>query len=254
MFDAQVVPLVRSTFSDRLPPLALQAFYFYGIGEGDLANSVDPLLLGVAGLDVGYCAHSTGIMELRLLGAPDVVAQGVGHVRPHLGPECFSESSASLEGRIVTLLAEKGQTVTVAESCTGGAVLSRITDVPGASAVLDRGFVVYANRAKSDLISVSESDLREFGAVSETVARQMAEGALAAAGANHALALTGVAGPDGGTERTPVGTVWIALASRGLPTLAVRERWLTDRPTFKLYAGSKALDLLRRRLDGSEGR
>ena len=250
MFSDEVLPRIRSTFRSRLHPIHLHVFCFAGIGEGDLAARLDPLLAGIDGLEVGYCAHASGVMELRLLGTATAVASAAARVRPVAGPECFSEATPSLEQHVVTRLAEKQRTVTVAESCTGGAVLSRITDIPGASAVLGRGFVVYANTAKTDLLSVNLNDLQNLGAVSEAIARQMAEGALRSAGADHALALTGVAGPDGGSEQTPVGTVWVALASTGAPTVAERHRFVCDRPTFKAYAGTAALNLLRRRLDG----
>ncbi|MEW5249295.1 CinA family protein [Microbulbifer sp. 2201CG32-9] len=103
--------------------------------------------------------------------------------------------------------------VTAAESCTGGAIAAAITSVAGASQWFDGSVVSYANRIKQNLLSVSQRDLEQLGAVSEEVARQMASGVLALMDANIAVAVSGIAGPDGGTEDKPVGTVWIALAS-----------------------------------------
>lgn len=113
-----------------------------------------------------------------------------------------------------------GVMVATAESCTGGMIASALTDVPGSSALLDRGFVTYSNEAKAEMLGVSMDDIERHGAVSETVATSMAEGALAHSNADMAIAVTGVAGPDGGTDAKPIGLVWFACASAWAPTLA----------------------------------
>lgn len=115
-----------------------------------------------------------------------------------------------------------GLTVATVESCTGGLVAAALTAVPGSSAVVERGFVTYSNRAKTDLVGVSDALLRQHGAVSEQVARTMAEGALERSPADIAVSVTGVAGPDGGTAAKPVGLVHLACARRGFPTRHVR--------------------------------
>jgi nicotinamide-nucleotide amidase len=115
-----------------------------------------------------------------------------------------------------------GLTVATVESCTGGLVAAALTAVPGSSAVVERGFVTYSNRAKTDLVGVPEAMLRQHGAVSETVARTMAEGALERSPADIAVAITGIAGPDGGSAEKPVGLVHLACARRGFPTQHVR--------------------------------
>jgi len=115
-----------------------------------------------------------------------------------------------------------GRTVAVAESCTGGLVAAALTEIAGSSAVLDRGFVTYSNLAKHELLGVSEDVIDTFGAVSEAVAWSMAQGALRLSGADVAVAITGVAGPDGGSENKPVGTVVFARAERGEDPEAVK--------------------------------
>ena len=135
----------------------------------------------------------------------------------------------------------------MAESCTGGYLANRITNVPGASAVLLAGLVTYSNHAKQKFLGVRAAALAEHGAVSEPVAREMAEGARRVTGADHALAVTGIAGPTGGTPNRPVGTVFIALASdRHTFVLNPMNRY--DRETFKHVTSQQALELLRRTL------
>jgi nicotinamide-nucleotide amidase len=136
-------------------------------------------------------------------------------------------------------------TLAIAESCTGGLLANRITNVPGASLVFLEGFVTYSNEAKIRSVSVPESLLALHGAVSEPVARAMAEGAAAKAGADFGVGITGIAGPGGGTAEKPVGTVFVAVARRGLATECRRELFPTDRETFKQLASQAALDMLR---------
>jgi nicotinamide-nucleotide amidase len=159
-----------------------------------------------------------------------------------------SEDERSLEEVIVHRLTELKQTVAIAESCTGGAIAHRITNVPGASAVFLEGFVTYANQAKMRALKVSPEALEAHGAVSEPVARAMAEGALAASGADYALATTGIAGPGGGSTEKPVGTVFVAMASKHSPTVVDRLFVPTDRERFKELVSQMGLDLLRRNL------
>ena len=149
---------------------------------------------------------------------------------------------------MVRRLAEQGRTLAIAESCTGGLIATRITDVSGASEVFGFGFVTYANEAKEQLLGVRAEDLEAHGAVSEPVARQMAEGALAVGGADIAVAVTGIAGPTGGTEEKPVGTVFIAVAVKDGPTRVVKQVHPRQRLSFKRVVSQMALDMVRRTL------
>jgi nicotinamide-nucleotide amidase len=125
---------------------------------------------------------------------------------------------ATLSRTLVEQMTRSGHMVATAESCTGGMIAASITDIAGSSAVLDRGFVTYSNEAKRDMIGVSEATLEAHGAVSRETAVEMADGALARSRANFAVAVTGIAGPDGGSAEKPVGLVHMAVARRGAST------------------------------------
>lgn len=142
---------------------------------------------------------------------------------------------ADLATRVISENRAAGRTVAVAESCTGGLVAAALTEVPGSSAVLDRGFVTYSNEAKQEMLGVSADVIDAFGAVSIAVAWSMAQGTLAKSNADVAVAITGVAGPDGGTAQKPVGTVVFAKAARG----ADPEEVITEMRNFD-PAGSRA--------------
>lgn len=150
-----------------------------------------------------------------------------------------------LAQRIVDKAGAEGAMLTAAESCTGGMVAAAITDVPGASAVLDRGFVTYSNEAKSEMLGVTPALIARCGAVSGPVARAMALGALAHSHADIAVSVTGVAGPSGGSARKPVGLVWFALAIRGGAVRLERRVFMdTDRGLVRMRATETALGLL----------
>jgi len=155
-----------------------------------------------------------------------------------------------LEETIVRLLASRKQTIALAESCTGGAIADRLTNVPGASAVFLAGLVTYSNEAKQKFLGVRAETLAQHGAVSEATVREMAEGARDATGADYAISVTGIAGPGGGTPEKPVGTVWIGVASAA-GTIAQRRFNAFDRETFKNVTSQHALDLLRRQMHGA---
>ena len=139
----------------------------------------------------------------------------------------------------------RGLWLTLAESCTGGLIAARLTDIPGASAVFDRGFVTYSNAAKTELLGVEAALILRHGAVSEQVAMAMAEGALARSRADVALSVTGIAGPGGGTPAKPVGLVWFGLARRGRVTRAARHVFVDlGRDHIRAEATATGLGLL----------
>ncbi len=159
----------------------------------------------------------------------------------------FRMGEITLEQTIVALLREKGKCLSTAESCTGGYLAHRITLVPGSSEVFHQGWVTYSDHAKVQMLGVPSHFIQEHGDVSEPVVRAMAKGALQKSGSDYAIGVTGIAGPSGGTKEKPVGTVWIALASKKR-TDAKHFLFEMDRETFKIITTQTALDMLRREL------
>ncbi len=249
----ELKPMVRDQVLPRLaamvgPALGMRNFHLAGLGETQVAEAVEGVLTGMGIPEIGYCARA-GEVIVRVFGTPEQLAAAEMLMAGTFPAQFFSSKDEELEQVVVGLLAKLGQWVSVAESCTGGLVAHRLTNVPGASAVVDRTFVTYANRAKSEVLGVPEELIAACGAVSRETAAAMAVGCLAASGADHALALTGIAGPGGGTEAKPVGTVFVALASKGGGEPVVGQHlFRVERETFKRMASQAALDLLRRRL------
>lgn len=168
----------------------------------------------------------------------------VEELKAVLGPAVYSTDGRNLEAVVGDLLREKHFTVAVAESCTGGLLTSRLTDVPGSSAYVERGFVCYSNRSKVELLGVSDAILMGHGAVSDPVAQAMAAGARARAGTNVGIGITGIAGPDGGTPAKPVGTVSIAVIVDS-ETRVRTFQFVGSREEVKFQASQAALDMLR---------
>ncbi len=248
MFHNEVVPRLRAlsgieTFRDVVE------LKFTGIGESDFHQGIDAMLAAVPNLEYGYCAH-IGEVDLRLIGGADALLAGRNIALEAFSKNLVSDDGSSLERIVVRLLTGKNWKLATAESCTGGLISNRITNVPGSSGVFTHGFVTYANEAKIDVLGVSKDDIEEYGAVSEPVARQMAEGALRVSGGDIAVSITGIAGPSGGSEEKPIGTAWIALARKDGETIAIKVYHPRKRKDFKQAASQSALDLVRRTLVG----
>jgi nicotinamide-nucleotide amidase len=251
MFTDAVAPLLG-----RVLPLAssfvCRTLRTTGVGESVVQERIGgPLQRWVeAGLDLGYCARP-GQVDVRLAArggaAERQVREAEAVVRGLLSRRIYGVEDEDLETVIVRLLTQRKATLALAESCTGGCIAHRVTNVPGASVVLLAGVVTYSNAAKQKFLGVHAETLARHGAVSEPVAREMAEGARQQTQADYALSVTGIAGPSGGTPDKPVGTVFIGLAG---PTGTVIERNLNpyDRETFKQVSAQQALELLRRTL------
>ncbi|NMB20749.1 MAG: nicotinamide-nucleotide amidohydrolase family protein, partial [Firmicutes bacterium] len=164
-------------------------------------------------------------------------------IRRRTAEYLYGTDGETLEAVVARQLLAKELTLALAESCTGGLISHRLTNVPGSSGFLERGFVVYSNRAKVEEIGVSQSTLDRFGAVSEETAREMSEGARKKARTDLAVAVTGIAGPGGGTQAKPVGLVYMSLASAG-DTIVQRHLWKGTREQIKNRAALMALRLL----------
>ncbi|MGZ8900287.1 MAG: competence/damage-inducible protein A [Limisphaerales bacterium] len=254
MFLKQVVPLIIERFG-AAPDFCCCVLRTVGIGESFLEERIAPDLapLIARGLDVGYCAR-VGEVDLRFIArcaeATALVKEAEEIARKSLRSFIYARDPDALDAVVVRLLTEKQKTLALAESCTGGYIANRITNIPGASAVFRAGLVTYSNEAKQTFLGVRAETLSQHGAVSEAVAREMAEGVRARTGADYALAVTGIAGPSGGSPEKPVGTVFIAFAT---PTQTVVKQNLNqyDRETFKFLTSQQALDILRKELVGA---
>ena len=246
MFQSFVRPILRAIIPGEAA-IGRRTYRIAGMGESLVEEAVGERLLEIPGLELGYCARP-GEMDLRIIGDNATLDRANGIITAALGPSIFSSDGRNLEEVVVKLLAERKQTLAIAESCTGGFLAHRITNVPGASAVFLAGFVTYSNEAKTEMLQIEPRLIADHGAVSEEVARAMAEGARGKTNATFALATTGIAGPGGGTEEKAVGTVFIALAAENAATKIVKCFFPDDRPTFKELTTQTALEMLRRPL------
>lgn len=243
MFQIYATPIIRTIVGHS--DLRAMVFRTSGIGESAIQEMVGADLDVIPGIEVGYCA-GVGAVDLRIIGTSSAVEQSAKIVRDTLDTYIVSADGKDLEDIVVELLTKRKETVAVAESCTGGYLASRFTNVSGSSAVFLEGNVTYSNEAKIRTLNVPAPLIERFGAVSEEVAAAMVEGAQKRSGATYALSTTGVAGPTGGTAEKPVGTVFIAIASGS--TEVQKLFYPTDRQTFKQVVSQRALDLLRRKL------
>jgi nicotinamide-nucleotide amidase len=230
--------------------LRLQTF---GLGESTAQQMIsDALPDWPKEVDLGFRAGAPQ-MEIKLsidrADAADAQRRCREQLEALFGDHIIGEGDTQLAQRVLQLLRERGQTLTTAESCTGGLIASMLTRIPGSSDGFHAGFVTYANDIKQAILGVDEATLAQQGAVSEEVVIQMARGAMERSGADYAVAVSGVAGPDGGTEEKPVGTVWLAWGNRD----EIRTRclcWPVERSLFQTMVAAGALDVIRRMLLG----
>jgi nicotinamide-nucleotide amidase len=208
-----------------------------------------------AGVRFGYRAHWPEIhVKWAVPASPAEPAEAragriLAQVRAIFGDAIFAEGKDELAPLVVGALARRGERVALAESCTGGLVAEMLTRVPGSSKVFDLGVVAYANEVKQAVVGVPAALLAAHGAVSEPVARALAEGVRRAGNATWGIGITGIAGPDGGTPEKPVGTVYVALAGPS-GTEAVHRVWRGDRDRVRKTTAYEALDMLRRATRG----
>jgi len=225
-----------------------------GVAESSLADKLDPLRDDLGGLALAYLPSPDGV-DLRLTsrGHPadetdELLERASTRVRERVGGSIYADGDTDLAAIVLEQCRARGLTLAVAESCTGGLLGARLTAIAGASDVVLGGVIAYANEVKREMLQVAESDLVAHGAVSEPVVRQMAAGVRARMAADIGVAITGVAGPGGGTPEKPVGTVWLAADIRGeLRTLLAR--LIGDREEIRRRATQSALELVRRMLN-----
>lgn len=253
MFDASVMPYLEKRSGYMLLSRVVRVF---GMGESEAEYRLLPLMERQTNPTVAPYALA-GEMKLRVTAHCKDAAEGelmvtplLAEIKETLGSVVYSTNDQELHEVCAALLREHGMTLAAAESCTGGMIASKLISVPGISEYFLEGAVTYSNEAKMRRLGVKRETLEAHTAVSEAVAREMAEGVRATSGASLGLATTGIAGPDGGTAERPVGLVYIALA--GAKGTAVRELHLSgNRERIRNAASLNALDLLRRYLCGS---
>jgi len=243
---AHVLPRLAELFSGT-GKNECRIYRVVGMGESKLEAAIGLSISQRGDLEVGYCARPNEV-DFRLIGKSEILDEVEPSILAAVGDKLLSTNDESLDEVVVSLLRKAKASVATAESCTGGTLANRLTDVPCASEVFLEGFVTYSNESKSALLGVPSELIAHRGAVSEEVVCAMAEGALERSGATYALATTGIAGPGGGSPEKPVGTVWLALAERGQATHSWMEKFMTDRLTFKQRATQAALDQLRKRV------
>ncbi len=252
MMKDSIVNMIQQRHPDANPPdtIRLQTF---GLGESGLQELVrkrcpdwpEQVTLGFrAGLP---------LLEIKLSitnpAHKDLQQQCLGKLQELMGDYIIGEQSITLAQKLITLLAEQNRTITTVESCTGGLMASMLTETPGASTAFEAGFVTYSNAMKTKMVGVSPELLQQHGAVSEPVVLAMAQGALERTEADYAVAVSGIAGPDGGSEEKPVGTVWIAWGN-STQLQAQQAQINMPRKWFQQLVAALGLDLIRRELLG----
>lgn len=252
MVDSQVLPYLREMVGEGAAVIRSRVLRIAGMGESSVAEMVADLLEG-SNPTVAPLAHP-GEVHLRITAkanrvdeAETLIDEMDRKLTAILGKSVFGRDGESLERVLVQTLIDRGLTLAVAESCTGGLIANRITDISGSSATFLVGFVTYSNQAKKELLGVDEQLLNKYGAVSEQTARAMAEGARRVSGADVAISVTGIAGPTGGTAEKPVGLVYMALSSAD-GTIASEHRLSGSRLDIKQRASQTALNMLRMHL------
>lgn len=258
MLPEGVIPLFRKVFPEAALHVETSTFKLFGIPEAAVDAAMADADLAGLGLGVGFYPNfpENHLVLTARTASPEEAREkllaAAARVEERLGKHIFAHAQETLEGIVARMLTEKRLSLAVAESCTGGLITDRLTDIPGSSAFLERGVVTYSNASKISLLGVPETVITTHGAVSAETARLMAEGVRRLAGTGLGLAVTGVAGPSGGTEAKPVGTVYIALAD-DKKTLCRHYALRWDRRRNKIAAAQSALLMLWRYLSGEVG-
>lgn len=255
MFDTYVVPMLQETAGEGV--ILRSIMRTFGMSESEVGEKLADLMRRDRNPTIGTSAADL-IISIRILAsgqtrveAEALMSDEIQEIRERLGQVVYGEGDDTLATAVGKRLIEAKQTVATAESCTGGLIAKRLTDIPGSSAYLKQGFVTYANEAKISLLGVSEDDIHEQGAVSETVALQMAANCRERSGTDYAIGVTGIAGPGGGTKEKPVGLVFVALASPDGETKVKEFRFGDNlsRKQIRDRTAKAALNWLRRKIE-----
>lgn len=259
----ELIPMVENDVYDYLASfsedlLVSRRLRVFGVGESMVETMLGSELLNAANPTTALYAKQ-GQVEIRVTAkakteqkAREMMEPALAQIRSILGTSIYGEDVSSLEEVVVDMLQKQNKTIAVAESCTGGLLASAITAIPGSSKVFEYGTVTYANRIKHSVLRVPNRTLEQYGAVSEETAAAMAKGVIRTSGADIGVAITGIAGPDGGSEEKPVGTVYIAVVS-GLGDCEViryslARRRENERDQIRRLSVMHALNMVRRLL------
>lgn len=251
MFRNCAVPYLMQ-FSDRI--IVSHNIRTFGIGESSMAEMVNDLFDAENPTVAPYAKDGEALLRVTAMARTKEEAENlckpvINEIKSRLDGFVYGVDYTCIEEAVIEKLKEKHMKVATAESCTGGLIAKRITDVPGASEVFDCGIISYANEIKHRVLGVSEDDLNKYGAVSEPVARQMAQGALKVSGADIAVSVTGIAGPDSDSTNKPVGLVYIGLADRDNVWVRELRTSRKDRSYNRYVSASNALNMIRLYID-----
>lgn len=251
MFRNCAVPYLMQ-FSDRI--IVSHNIRTFGIGESLMAERVNDLFDAENPTVAPYAKDGEALLRVTAMARTKEEAENlckpvINEIKTRLDGFVYGVDYTCIEEAVIEKLKEKHMKVATAESCTGGLIAKRITDVPGASEVFDCGIISYANEIKHRVLGVSEDDLNKYGAVSEPVARQMAQGALKVSGADIAVSVTGIAGPDSDSTNKPVGLVYIGLADRDNVWVRELRTSRKDRSYNRYVSASNALNMIRLYID-----
>lgn len=252
MFSNEVEPLLKQDFP-AVNQAARKTIKVLGPGESQVEEILGELMHAVDGYSLALLAQD-GEVHIKitaegkeLLDSQEILADVLKQIEEKMGKSIFGYDDDSLEAMVGDLISRQGKTLALAESCTAGLLAKMITDIPGSSRYFWGAVASYSNDAKMKLLGVRDATLREFGAVSSETAAEMVRGIIEKSGVELGLAITGIAGPDGGSEEKPAGLVYIALADAG--SCWVKEmRFVGGRDAVRILAAKTALDLLRRYL------
>ena len=253
----ELIPMFKDDIAgylNRLQPeiICSKMVKLAGIGESQVADEIDDLIQKQTNPTIATYAK-TGEVHLRVTAkvkneeeAKKLIKPVVKELRERFGNYIYSvKEDETLEEAVVKLLGKHDLSLTTAESCTGGLLAGRLVNVPGVSEVFKQGFITYSDKAKRKLLDVNKATLKKYGAVSEETVKEMAKGGVFATDSDVCVAITGIAGPDGGSEEKPVGTVYIGCY--------IKDRLMVEKYLFKgnrakirEYSVVRALDLLRR--------
>lgn len=254
LLDKFVLPEILTVYK-TLPVMRQRILKLYGLNEPSIAEILKELQVKTAGIILGFYPHFPEnhiTISLRGSDEPTVTKEldrVEREIRRLVGSYIFSDANYGMEDVVGHMLAKKKLTISVAESCTGGMIGHRLTNVPGISEYFQGGIVVYSNQSKAELLSVRAETLEKYGAVSNETVREMAYGVRKYLKTDIGLAVTGIAGPDGGTKDKPVGTVHIGLATKD-NTYSRKYRFWGNREQVKSNTSMMALDWVRRWLNG----